>query len=150
WLKDAGISQEKIRISANKGWIQVNTTVAEGEDLLKTEYHVYKHHESREEQIACHNYSVPAAIQERVELIRPAVHFTHRPSLKSETRFKRAGILGKPSPGTGPIASSIDTLPVPPGLIECDQMMTPGCLRNPFPKTFATRRRRCEQTLRWG
>ncbi|KIK61117.1 hypothetical protein GYMLUDRAFT_59078 [Collybiopsis luxurians FD-317 M1] len=121
WLKDAGFSPEKIRISANKGWIQVDTTVAEAEDLLKTEYHVYTH--------PCHNYSVPAAIQEHVELIRPTVHFTHRPSLKSEAKFKRAGILGKPSPGTGPITSSIDTLPVPPGLIECAQMMTPGCLR---------------------
>ncbi|KIK61113.1 hypothetical protein GYMLUDRAFT_43210 [Collybiopsis luxurians FD-317 M1] len=130
WLKDSGFSKEKIKMSANKGWIQVDATIAEVEDLLKTEYQVYRHNESGEEQIGCHEYSVPAAIREHIDLIRPTVHFDHRPSPKSETKFKRAGDVGK-SPGTGPKTSPtpIHTLPVSPGLADCDQMITLGCLR---------------------
>lgn len=43
WLADSGISRDRLRLSVNKGWIEVNVTVAETEDLLKTEYHVYSH-----------------------------------------------------------------------------------------------------------
>ena len=43
WLVDAGISRDRLRLSVNKGWIHVNSTTAEAEDLLKTEYHVYMH-----------------------------------------------------------------------------------------------------------
>lgn len=50
WLVDSGISRNRIRLAANKGWIHVNATVAEVEDLLNAEYHVYSH-PSRVEQI---------------------------------------------------------------------------------------------------
>jgi len=43
WLIDSGISRERLRLAANKAWIHVDATVAEAEDILKTEYHVYKH-----------------------------------------------------------------------------------------------------------
>lgn len=43
WLVDAGISRDRLRLSANKGWIHVNASTAEAEDLLKAEYHVYMH-----------------------------------------------------------------------------------------------------------
>ena len=50
WLTDSGISRDRLRLSANKGWIYVNATIAEVEELLKTEYHVYTH-PSGDEQI---------------------------------------------------------------------------------------------------
>lgn len=43
WLTDAGISRDRLRLSINKGWIHVNASTAEVEELLKTEYHVYTH-----------------------------------------------------------------------------------------------------------
>jgi tripeptidyl-peptidase-1 len=43
WLVDSGISRDRLRLTLNKGWIEVNATVAETENLLKTEYHVYSH-----------------------------------------------------------------------------------------------------------
>lgn len=43
WLTEAGISKERLRLSANKAWIHLNATTAEAEDLLKAEYHVYTH-----------------------------------------------------------------------------------------------------------
>lgn len=43
WLTDAGVSRDRLRLSINKGWIHVNASTAEVEDLLKAEYHVYTH-----------------------------------------------------------------------------------------------------------
>jgi len=43
WLSASGIAEDKVRLSPNKGWIEVNVTVATAERLLDTEYHVYEH-----------------------------------------------------------------------------------------------------------
>ena len=43
WLGASGISEDKLRLSPNKGWIELNVTVAMAELLLDTEYHVYEH-----------------------------------------------------------------------------------------------------------
>jgi len=49
WLVDSGISRDRIRLAGNKGWIHVNATAAEAEELLNTEYHVYSHHSGVEQ-----------------------------------------------------------------------------------------------------
>jgi tripeptidyl-peptidase-1 len=43
WLVDSGFSRDRLRLSPNKGWIQVNASTSEVENLLNTEYHVYTH-----------------------------------------------------------------------------------------------------------
>ena len=43
WLVDSGFSRDRLKLSLNKGWIHVNATTAEVEDLLDAEYHVYTH-----------------------------------------------------------------------------------------------------------
>lgn len=43
WLTDSGFSRDRLRLAPNNGWIHINATVAEVEELLKTEYHVYSH-----------------------------------------------------------------------------------------------------------
>ena len=43
WLTESGFSPDRLRLTASKGWIEVNATTAEVEDLLDTEYHVYTH-----------------------------------------------------------------------------------------------------------
>lgn len=43
WLVDAGLSRDRLRLSGNKGWIHVNVSTTEVENLLKAEYHVYEH-----------------------------------------------------------------------------------------------------------
>lgn len=50
WLADSGISRDRLKISANKGWVSVDATTAEVEELLNTEYHVYTHTETGAEQ----------------------------------------------------------------------------------------------------
>ena len=43
WLVDSGFSRDRLRLSANKGWIHLNASTSEVENLLNTEYHVYAH-----------------------------------------------------------------------------------------------------------
>ena len=43
WLIDSGISRDRLRLSRDKGWIQVNASTSEVENLLHTEYHLYAH-----------------------------------------------------------------------------------------------------------
>ena len=52
WLKYEGIAEERIKLSTSKGWLEVvNATVAEVEELLGTEYHIFTH-ETGVEQIS--------------------------------------------------------------------------------------------------
>ncbi|KAJ7728227.1 Pro-kumamolisin, activation domain-containing protein [Mycena metata] len=39
WLVDSGLSPERLRLSPSRGWINVDVTVAEAEDLLRTYTH---------------------------------------------------------------------------------------------------------------
>lgn len=144
WLVNSGFSRDRLRLAGNKGWIHVNVTTAEAEELLDTQYHVYTH-PSGDEQIGarfiialqqyanilagslgCHSYSVPENVRQHVDLIKPTVHFNHRPSPKRMQ--KRAGGLGVPSFRTGPKKSSKEVT-ITPTLETCDSMITLDCLR---------------------
>ncbi|KAJ3981324.1 subtilisin-like protein [Lentinula detonsa] len=130
WLRDFGFEKERIRMSANKGWVEVRASLEEVEELLRTEYYVYKHVETGEEQISCETYSVPADVREHIDLIKPTVHFNHRPSPKSTTKFKRSGVnLGKPGVSAVGPKKSAGAQPVPPTLADCDKMITLDCLK---------------------
>ena len=43
WLVGSGISRDRLRFSTDKGWIHLDASTSEVEDLLNTEYHVYTH-----------------------------------------------------------------------------------------------------------
>ncbi|KAF8895255.1 subtilisin-like protein [Infundibulicybe gibba] len=128
WLIDAGFSPDRMRLASNKGWIHVNVTTAEAEELLKTEYHVYTHPETGVEQIGLWLSFLlcTSTCQEHVDLIKPTVHFNHRPSPK--LKAKRGGGLGMPSSSTGPKKSTAEVT-ITPSLANCDKMITLDCLR---------------------
>lgn len=48
WLVASGISEERIAFGRTKGWIQVDATVEEAEQLMNTEYNVYTHISGKE------------------------------------------------------------------------------------------------------
>ncbi|KAF8817089.1 subtilisin-like protein [Phlegmacium glaucopus] len=126
WLVESGFSRDRLKLSANKGWIHVDATTAEAENLLNTEYHVYAH-SSGIEQFGCQNYSVPAHIREHIDLIKPTVHFNHRPS--PNALQKRGGNLGLPNVHSGPKQGVDKLVRITPTLANCDQIITPDCLR---------------------
>ena len=77
----------------------------------------------------CHNYSVPRHLQQHVDLIKPTVHFDHRPA--PNALKKRIGSLGQPFLGTGPNMLSNDAVTLPtPSMENCNKMITLDCLRS--------------------
>ena len=53
WLIASGFHPTRIRVSNNKGWIDVNATTSEVESLLNTEYYVYTHPSGHEQISPC-------------------------------------------------------------------------------------------------
>ena len=43
WLVDSGFSRDRLRLSGSKGWIHLNASTSEVENLLNTECHHYTH-----------------------------------------------------------------------------------------------------------
>lgn len=48
WLIAGGIEEERVALSRTKGWIQVDATVGEAEQLMNTVYNVYTHMSGKE------------------------------------------------------------------------------------------------------
>ena len=58
WLSDFGIHDGRVVHSQNKGWIAVDVTVEEAEDLLKTEYYEHEHQYSSKIRVGCDEYAM--------------------------------------------------------------------------------------------
>jgi tripeptidyl-peptidase I len=74
WLSDSGLHPDRIRISLSNGWIEVNATVAEVEDLLDAEYYVYTHRSGHEQispfyKLCCPDISCLTDIHDRLRVL---------------------------------------------------------------------------------
>ncbi|KZP19257.1 subtilisin-like protein [Athelia psychrophila] len=132
WLGSAGIAKERLRLTHNSAWVELNATTAEMENLLDTEYHLYVHEETGAEQIGCHSYSVPAHISEHIDLIRPTIHFKHQPpasASKNDLKKRMSMHLGThhSSPQSSNLASTSNSNSN--DLADCSQLITLDCLR---------------------
>ncbi|KAF8478880.1 subtilisin-like protein [Gautieria morchelliformis] len=129
WLHSAGFAAERIKLSPSRGWIEVNATVDEVENMLDADYHVYGHKQGGE-HIACDSYSVPEHVREHIDIILPTVNFDARimprsnpnptltPARKGAAIFPMVKSEGKQATGIGHGTLS-----------NCDQEITPDCLR---------------------
>ncbi|KAF7985962.1 hypothetical protein HWV62_43918 [Athelia sp. TMB] len=130
WLGSAGIAKERLRLTQNKAWVEVNATTAEIEELLNTEYHAYVHAETGTKQIGCHSYSVPEHISEHIDLIRPTVHFKHTPPASAlKNRVKRSSHLHLATQHSRPSNHLSATANSSASLAGCSTRITPDCLR---------------------
>lgn len=77
WLKDTLKEGANIQLSAGGAWIDVDLTVSQANQLLKTEYGVYDHPDGNV-HMACEEYSVPEYISDHLDLVIPSVHFDMR------------------------------------------------------------------------
>ncbi|KAH7908104.1 peptidase S8/S53 domain-containing protein [Hygrophoropsis aurantiaca] len=125
WLIESGIDEERISVSSNKGWVEVDATREEAESLLQTEYNVYSHATGKE-HVACDSYQLPAHIAPHVDFVTPTVHFDARISRRSTTEpARKIGAPGSSGPKTtgkfdGVIADDLST---------CNEYITLDCLR---------------------
>ncbi|CAA7270109.1 unnamed protein product [Cyclocybe aegerita] len=126
WLIKEGFDAKRVKVSATRGWIQLNATVEEAERLLKTQYNVYTHQDG-EQHIASNSYYLPKHVSLHVEIVTPSIHFDSvlRKRGGSSVPAKKIGLpgVGITPKTTGTIKSLWDELK------NCDQFITPICLR---------------------
>lgn len=91
WLiEDGWIHPGRIALSKSGGWLSVNVTVQEAEQLLGTEYHVYQHGDDGREHVACKGgYLLPEHVSKHVELITPTIEF--------DVKVSRHGLVDRDS-----------------------------------------------------
>ena len=94
WLvDDHGIDAARIRLGMNGGAFHLDVTVAEAEDILAAEYHVFRHGNGSE-WVGIHgSYHLPEHISKYVDLVWPTVHFDGTP-----LRWRRNGLAPIPVP----------------------------------------------------
>lgn len=134
WLIRSGIDKDRIKVSHQRTWIELNATVEEAERLLQTEYNVYEHHTGMR-HVACQSYHLPTHIVPHVDLVTPTIDFSavlekrdsHGPPIK----------IGDPGFGNHPKTKGGKITPHPPphgpqsqaGTANCDSQITLDCLR---------------------
>ncbi|KAJ8501884.1 hypothetical protein ONZ45_g11978 [Pleurotus djamor] len=83
WLVDSGFDPRRIGLRVNRGWVDVaDATVHEVENLLRTEYKIFKRHDG-EETVGCHSYQLPNHLAAHVDFVLPTV--------QSNIRFEPLG-----------------------------------------------------------
>ncbi|KAF9467748.1 subtilisin-like protein [Collybia nuda] len=126
WLLDAGVDARRVHRSVNNAWVEIpDATVAEIEQLLDTQYHVYKHEGS--EHIACDSYSLPRSVAEVVDIVTPTVQpdvnlADLQNSAKNRRSWNHQKISRAPPNSTSPAG--------------CDTNVTPDCLRALYNMTY--------------
>lgn len=62
--------------SHSGGWLQLNATVQEAEQLLNTTYYIYQNVQTGESRAACDEYSVSSSIQHHIDFVMPTIQFS--------------------------------------------------------------------------
>ena len=126
WLVSAGVDPKRITHSDNKGWLAFDATAQQAEQLLHTSYHEYEHNTSGATTVGCDEYHVPKHIQKHVDYVTPGIKLLS--SRKRSNKAKRGfGMTsGKSQP---PRIRYPDRVPPFEQLSECDQAITPLCVK---------------------
>ncbi|KAK9417389.1 putative Peptidase S53 domain-containing protein [Seiridium unicorne] len=72
WLKDNGITEERITHTGNKVWLAFEASLEEAENLLHTEYFVHENSKGRLITDS-DNYAIPKHLVEHIDYITPGV-----------------------------------------------------------------------------
>ncbi|CAK7211597.1 hypothetical protein SCUCBS95973_001169 [Sporothrix curviconia] len=149
WLMTAGIHIDRVSQSANRQWIQFDATVAEAEELLMTEYHIYEHIETGTSDIAADDYHVPHHVREHIDYVTPGIRLRRdvdkarkmrrrreieedrRRSIKplhTDPTFLNSGLA------EGATESTAFTLNPPPpmNMSTCYEYVSPECIRQQY------------------
>lgn len=80
WLVGSGFVAEAISLSANKQWVQFDSSAKKAEDLLFASFFEYEHIASGSKTIAVEEYYVPLHLREHIDYINPGVKLQTQPS----------------------------------------------------------------------
>ncbi|KAH7917848.1 subtilisin-like protein [Leucogyrophana mollusca] len=112
WLLQSGVDPSRVKLSPGRGWLHVNSTVAEAEELLRTKYYVYDHNTGAR-HVACESYHLPAHVTPHIDFVTPTIHFDAKVAVR---------------PSHGPVVNAA-AKKNSDSLEDCDKQMTPACLR---------------------
>ncbi|CAK7204234.1 hypothetical protein SEUCBS139899_006989 [Sporothrix eucalyptigena] len=147
WLTSAGIHIDRVTQSANRQWIQFDATVAEAEELLMTEYHVYEHIETGTSDVAAEHYHVPRHVQAHIDYVTPGIRLRRdvdkarkmrrRREIEEDRRRSVKALHTDPSflnSGVGSTKGTDFTLNSPPPMnnSNCYEYVTPACIRTQY------------------
>jgi tripeptidyl-peptidase-1 len=69
WLASEGVSAQVL--TGHGDWVGFNTTVAQAGRLFNASFSTYRHLDSGHESVRTMAYSVPASIQEHIQVVYP-------------------------------------------------------------------------------
>jgi tripeptidyl-peptidase-1 len=116
WIEEEGLSEiAKIE----NDWIVLDSTIGDVEELLQTEFKLYKNTETGKTTVRTTEYSLPAALHAHVDIIAPTIKFS-TPSAQRSMIIKDmtipASALDNPHSGLDPVA--------------CNTTITPQCIKS--------------------
>ncbi len=128
WLKASGIDSNKIKLSKSRNWMRLNITVSEAAALLKTDYEVFEHRNTKKRAIACDQYNLSRELQGYLDFIPPTVHLPSERAL-----YERDQIDGNMIPSIAQSAGPVNMTASPAfsswDTTYCGNYSTPACLQ---------------------
>ncbi|KAI9046921.1 hypothetical protein LZ554_008999 [Drepanopeziza brunnea f. sp. 'monogermtubi'] len=135
WLTDSGIQHNRIVFYENKGWIAINVTVQEIEDLLKAEFYEHGHSRTSKIRVGTERYHVPEHLTSHIDYITPGIKLSPVIKRTVERKTKRdfhsvhAPIHASIPAEENSSAISAAAAALPPALQNCSTDVTPDCIR---------------------
>ncbi|KAG6211710.1 hypothetical protein E4U50_002108 [Claviceps purpurea] len=138
WLVESGVPADSISLSKSRGWLMFNSPVNKLESLVKADYHVYEHVQSRSEHIGTEEYSLPAKVAGLVDFVMPGTSLTENNAFTSEIGTSD---VAKPIKKKIRIATTTEKfIPLSQadktdlskkihGTSACDKYITPQCIK---------------------
>jgi tripeptidyl-peptidase-1 len=125
WLALHGLVEEDITLSSANDWVTIRVPVGLAEEMLTTDYHVYKHAQTGESIIRTTSYSLPEILHDHIDFIQPTTMFARFKALKSTLHWNNYAqpvnsSLSSPTI-TGPAGNQVDA--------SCNNTITVSCLR---------------------
>lgn len=137
WLEQSGCDSSRLEYSPARDWIKLSLPVSSVENLLRTNYSVYRH-EDGTELIRTPQWSLPSHLHEHISTIQPTNSFLRLSAMRSFSRISAGDMIGAQAPEyqdakkfyatadlVGPLqlsTNSVDTV--------CNvSAVTPTCLR---------------------
>ncbi|CAK7264273.1 hypothetical protein SEPCBS119000_000904 [Sporothrix epigloea] len=140
WLTSAGIHIDRISQSANKQWIQFDATVSEAEELLMTEYHIYEHTASGDNDLAVEDYHIPHQVREHIDYVTPGIRLRRdlgndqkkqrRQQHENEDRRRSLHSPYMETEVLGSFSTDMIMRFPPMNLTNCNLFVTPECIRH--------------------
>ncbi|KAH9039448.1 subtilisin-like protein [Lactarius deliciosus] len=126
WLESHGIKKEACHRSPASDWITVRLPVAQAEKMLGTEFRTWKHTQDGDVLVRTTEYSLPAHLDEHIELIQPTTAFNRAKGQHTTFRFS-------PVPDVTPSSLSDEKISVDGSGVtvdpSCNTTITVSCLK---------------------